>query len=48
MDGESPMVNPVEEAATTGASDGRRLYVGNLSYAATVKDLEDFFKEYLL
>ena len=44
MDSESPSVNPLEEAATTSTNDGRRLYVGNLPYAATVEDLMEFFK----
>lgn len=44
MDSESPSVNPVEEAATTSTNDGRRLYVGNLPYAATVEDLMEFFR----
>ena len=44
MNSESPDVNPLEEAATTSTNDGRRLYVGTLSYAATVEDLMEFFR----
>ena len=44
MDSESPSVNLLEEAATTSTNDGRRLYVGNLPYAATVEDLMEFFR----
>ena len=44
MDSESPSVNSLEESATASNKDGRRLYVGNLSYAATVEDLVEFFR----
>ena len=37
---------PVESVATRSTNDGRRLYVGNIPYAARVEDLRDFFKEF--
>lgn len=48
LDGDSLMRNSSEGAATTSTNDGRRLYVGNLSYAATVEDLREFFKGFSL
>ncbi|KAI9825103.1 MAG: hypothetical protein M1832_001423 [Thelocarpon impressellum] len=36
------------EAAAASAAEGRRLYIGNLAYAATEADLKEFFKGYLV
>ncbi|KAI5294884.1 hypothetical protein KEM56_005753, partial [Ascosphaera pollenicola] len=33
-------------AASKSAEEGRRLYIGNLAYAATEAELKDFFKDY--
>ena len=38
----------VEGILTRSTNDGRRLYVGNIPYAARVEDLRDFFKEFSL
>ena len=46
INGESPSIDPLERAAIISTDDGRRLYVGNLSYAATVEDLREFFREF--
>jgi len=35
------------EANPASAAEGRRLYVGNLTYATTEGELKDFFKDYL-
>lgn len=32
------------DAATASADEGRRLYIGNLAYATTEGELEEFFK----
>ncbi len=37
-----------EGDATGSSNDGRRLYVGNLSYEATVEDLRKFFRGFSL
>jgi hypothetical protein len=34
------------EAAIASAVEGRRLFIGNLAYATTEQELEDFFKDY--
>jgi hypothetical protein len=42
---------PIEsqnEAAIASAAEGRILYIGNLAYATTERELEDFFKHYLV
>ena len=44
VNGGSPSLDPSERAAPT--NDGHRLYVGNLSYAATVEDLREFFGDF--
>ena len=44
--GRSPSVDPSERAAPISTNDGHRLYVGNLSYAATVEDLREFFGDF--
>ena len=36
------------EAVIASATEGRRLYIGNLAYATTEEDLKDFFKGYLV
>ncbi|KAI9780533.1 MAG: hypothetical protein M1839_006651 [Geoglossum umbratile] len=36
------------EAAAASATDGRRLYIGNLAYATTEGELKEFFKGYLV
>ena len=36
----------MEKAAPIRTNNERRLYVGNLSYAATVEDLREFFREF--
>ena len=46
MNGASPGVDPMERAAPISTNDEGRLYVGNLSYAATVEDLREFFREF--
>ena len=46
INGESPSVEPSERAAPISTNDGHRLYVGNLSYAATVEDLRELFREF--
>lgn len=48
LDGDSHMTNPSIGTAAAGTNDGSRLYVGNLSYAATVEDLREFFREFSL
>lgn len=48
LDGDSPLRNPLEGAATTSTKNGRRLYVGNFPYAATVEDLREFFRGFSL
>lgn len=35
-------------AAAASAAQGRRLYLGNLAYATTEKDLQELFKDYLV
>jgi len=37
-----------EPADHASASEGRRLYIGNLAYATTEGELKDFFKGYLV
>ena len=44
--GAPPSEHPSERAAPISTNDGHRLYVGNLSYAATVEDLREFFREF--
>lgn len=46
INGASPSVDPMERAAPISTNDERRLYVANLSYAATVEDLREFFREF--
>ena len=46
INGGSPSLDRSERAAPVSTNDGRRLYVGNLSYAATVEDLRGFFREF--
>ena len=36
------------DAPSTSVTDGRRLYIGNLAFATTEKDLSDFFEEFLV
>ena len=36
------------DAAAASATDGRRLYIGNLAYATTEGELKEFFKGYLV
>lgn len=36
------------EAVIAIVAEGRRLYIGNLAYATTEGDLNDFFKGYLV
>jgi hypothetical protein len=36
------------DAVIAVVEEGRRLYIGNLAYATTEGDLNDFFKEYLV
>ena len=45
---DSPMGDVPKGTITTSANDGRRLYVGNLPFAATVEDLEEFFRGFSL
>ena len=46
--GDSAMTNSTEGDATGSSNDGCRLYVGNLSYEATVEDLRKFFRGFSL
>ena len=48
IDGESPTTNALGRAPATNNNAGSRLYVGNISYAATVEDLREFFKGFSL
>jgi len=36
------------EAVLASAAEGRRLYIGNLAYATTEGELQEFFKGYLM
>jgi RNA recognition motif-containing protein len=36
------------EAVLASAAEGRRLYIGNLAYATTEGELQNFFKGYLM
>ncbi|TQS37601.1 hypothetical protein Golomagni_01919 [Golovinomyces magnicellulatus] len=38
--------DPQKEAVIASAAEGRRLYIGNLAYATTEGELQDFFKGY--
>ncbi|RKF75686.1 Single-stranded TG1-3 DNA-binding protein [Golovinomyces cichoracearum] len=38
--------DPQKEAVIASAAEGRRLYIGNLAYATTEDELQDFFKGY--
>lgn len=44
-DRESSDIHPLE-GSTISTNNGCRLWVGNLSYAATVEDLREFFREF--
>ena len=46
INGGSPSENPSERPAPISTNDGHRLYVGNLSFAATVEDLREFFRDF--
>lgn len=35
-----------EDSHTLSASEGRRLYIGNLAYSTTEDELKEFFKGY--
>lgn len=35
-----------DDAVVASASEGRRLYIGNLAYATTEGELKDFFQGY--
>ena len=48
MNGDSPTTASVGDPLTNDTNDGRRLYVGNLSYAATVGHLREFFNGFSL
>ena len=37
-----------DEAVIASAAEGRRLYIGNLAYATTEKELKEFLKDYLV
>lgn len=37
-----------DQAGLASAAEGRRLYIGNLAYAATEEDLQSFFRGYLM
>ena len=46
INGGSPSVDHSERVAPVNTKHGRRLYVGNLSYAATMEDIREFFREF--
>jgi len=39
-----PVTNETEVAHAASASEGRRLYIGNLAYSTTEEQLKDFFE----
>lgn len=45
--GSEPINASQNEAVIQSAAEGRRLYIGNLAYAATEGDLKELFKDYL-
>jgi RNA recognition motif-containing protein len=45
----NPATDPAQnEAVIAVVEEGRRLYIGNLAYATSEGDLNDFFKGYLV
>jgi len=48
LTGGEPINASQNEAVIASAAEGRRLYIGNLAYAATEGGLKDFFKDYLV
>ena len=48
LNGDSIMTNPLGGTTISRINDGRRLYVGNIPYAATVEDLGEFFRGFSL
>lgn len=46
--GTEPINASTNEAVIQSAAEGRRLYIGNLAYAATEGELRELFKEYLM
>jgi RNA recognition motif-containing protein len=43
---EDPSATATQEAISASASEGRRLYIGNLAYATTEAELKQFFSGY--
>lgn len=46
--GSEPINASTNEAVIQSAAEGRRLYIGNLAYAATEGELKELFKDYLM
>ena len=46
--GSEPINASTNEAVIQSAAEGRRLYIGNLAYAATEGELKELFKDYLV
>ncbi|KAL5342875.1 hypothetical protein BJX70DRAFT_355120 [Aspergillus crustosus] len=44
----APAAQSTADAAAVSADEGRRLYIGNLAYATTEGELNDFFKSYTI